>query len=66
MGLQRKDCLSIVLHVTASVNRAEIPPHGLSLYTADGKTRIGDGDWYLNRLTPAGGITIIELSTEPA
>jgi hypothetical protein len=55
--------LSIVLNVSGS-NPADIPKEGLSLY--QGETRVGkEGAWYLLRCTPAGGIRIVELSTQP-
>jgi hypothetical protein len=62
---QPKEWLSIVLHVTKSLNPADIPPAGLSLYE-NGQTLIGDeGAWHLVCSIPAGGIKIVELSTLP-
>jgi hypothetical protein len=60
-----KEWLSIVLHVSSTVNPADIPPEGLSVYE-NGQTRIGEeGAWHLVRCSPAGGIRIVELSTQP-
>lgn len=60
-----KEWLSIIVHVTNSVNPADLPAKGLSLYE-NGRTRLaGEGAWYLVRCTLAGNIKIVELSTKP-
>jgi hypothetical protein len=59
-----KEWLWITLHVTNSVNPADIPTEGLSLY--QGETRIGgEGDWHLVQCIPAGGIRLVLLTTKP-
>ena len=55
--------LTVTVHVSNSINPAEIPAQGLSVY-ANGQERLGtEGEWSVVRCTPAGGIRLVELTT---